>query len=97
MICIIYLRGFEVFVNREGKLMKMIKKNIFYDLFFNFFFRLKVKDVSGKFQIVVVVNVIQIVIGIVLKDNEMVKINILNSKYRFLYLFLYYDNRYCMF
>lgn len=97
MICIIYLRGFEVFVNREGKLMKMIKKNIFYDLFFNFFFRLKVKDVSGKFWIVVVVNVIQIVIGIVLKDNEMVKINILNSKYRFLYCFLYYDNRYCMF
>lgn len=97
MICIIYLRGFEVFVNREGKLMKMIKKNIFYDLFFNFCFRLKVKDVSGKFWIVVVVNVIQIVIGIVLKDNEMVKINILNSKYRFLYWFLYYDNRYCMF
>lgn len=77
--------------------MKTTKKNIPHDSSFNFFLRSKVKDASGKPRTVAAVNATQIVTGTVSKDNEMVKTNISNSKYRFLHLFLHYDNRYCMF
>lgn len=67
--------------------MKTTKKNIPHDSSFNFCLRSKVKDASGKPRTVAAVNATQIVTGTVSKDNEMVKTNISNSKYRFLHWF----------